>query len=299
MTDSDILKHTLYFELTGVIREELIPFFDQHGRWLGERRSWRRSTHVTALKRMRGAFLPAQRRTSRCRAGLRLLTSLVWKHRSPLLITYCEVAGCVKVAARVAIAAPSLRTIGRHMHTKTTAKVDLPQLRRIGGDLDLRASGEVRAPWLQQVGGKMLVSGFDFPALREVGGRLSILWTSRISAPRLRFVGGTLHAHAAVILEAPQLRFVGSDIAMGGVTDRVSVPLLTTVGGSFIAAEAEHIVAHCLQSVGGYILTCKAKRFYRTSVACGKDWYAHPEAVARWNVNQAARNVLRQPDFEL
>ena len=105
---------------------------------------------------------------------------------------------------------------------------------------------------------------------------------------------------SAVILEALQLVFVGSDIAMGGVTDRVSVPLLTTVGGSFIATEARHSVAHCLQSVGGCIFTCNAKRFYRTSVACGKDWYAHPEAVARWEIRQAARDALRQsPEIEI
>ncbi|MCP5543861.1 MAG: hypothetical protein H7A49_08135 [Akkermansiaceae bacterium] len=299
MNELEILKLTKRYALTGEIPDDLISFFSQDGRWLGDRRSWRRSTYVIALKRMRHAVLPAARRTARCRSGQRLLTSLVLRNRRPVVIPYCEVAGSIHVSADVTISAPHLRSVGRHFNTSTTALVDLPQLLRVGGDFHARASCELNARRLQRVDGDMGITGYDFPVLQVVGGRLSIGWGCRIQTPHLRSVGGTLQACAVSSFEAPLLQTVGGDLITASLTLVVAVPVLESIGGSLLVDWTEVIVAPRLTRVGGSIHSSHADRFIGGKIMIGGEWKAHPRALLQWRANEAAKEALRDPGIQL
>ena len=216
------------------------------------------------------------------------------------MITYCEVAGSIIIPKKVCIAAPNLRTVGRHFHTKTDLAINLPNLRYVGGDFDVICTWKLLAPRLKHVGGIAQVYGFSLPALETVGGRLWMYWTLVAIAPRLRTVGGSLYAHTASVFEAPKLQSVGHHLVVSDLTKRVSVPMLESIGGDFLAEGAEIIRAYRLKRVGSAIDTRKAKDFYLPNLNFGEAWLVHPDAVIRWKVRQAARRLLtNQPSIEI
>jgi len=299
MKESGILKLTQQFEITGHIPDALIPYFAQDGRWIGDRRNWRRGVWHAAAKRMRRAILPATRRTSRTRTGRILLTSYVWREEYPALITYCEVMGSIDVPTKAKIHAPNLRAIGGSLHTLTGAAVNLPQLRRVGGDL-FAPSCNLRAPRLKSVGGNMMVPEYGFPFLQTVGGNLVLKWPSgEISAPKLAYVGGSLKMRLIRSFRAPVLHGIGQDLIIWGLIKRISVPVLETIRGTMMADQAAEIVAHRLKSVGGSIYSRDAKRFFRGNLIVGGKWHTHPEAIPWWRVNEVAKRALYDPGIEL
>lgn len=294
MKESEILKATLHFAKTGEISDDLIRFFDQTGRWHGDRRSWRHAVYATAKFRMRHARLPFARRTRRSRARLHLLTSFFWKENATAMIPYCEVAGSIIIAQNVDVVAPNLRALGGHFYAKTTLTIGLPYLRKVGGDFDVVATWRLHAPRLQHVAGKLQVQDFGLPALETVGGRLWMYWTKVARAPRLRSVGGSLYAHVASVFEAPRLQFVGGHFEVSDLTRRVAVPELEHVGGNFLAEGAEYLAAHRLRKVGFVLDTRSARDFHRTDLKFGVTWLIHPEAVERRRMRQAVRKLLRE-----
>lgn len=300
MKQYEILKATKHYAHTGEILEWLIPFFDQHGRWVGDSRSWKRRTIKAAAIRMSQALLPAARRTCRQRAGLCLLTSYVSCEQTPVMIPWCEVAGSIRVSKYVSITAPNLRAVGGHFVTQTRSLVRLPNLRTVGGGLSVLSTSELHAPRLQHVGGDLLVCGFELPALQTVGKRLWMRWTFEATAPQLRSVGGSLDVHVASCFDAPNLRFVGGHFNMSRLTRKVCVPLLETVGGRFQAKVAEVIVAFRLNHVGGSIDTSSAAKFYRPDLECNVSWDIHPGAKKSWEIRHAIKRALRnQPTLEI
>ena len=300
MKQYEILKATKHYAHTGEIPEWLIPYFDQHGRWVGDSRSWKRRTVKTAAIRMAHASLPAVRRTCRLRAGLCLLTSYVSWQRTPVMMPWCEVSGSIRVSKHVGITAPNLRAVGGHFVTHTRSIVRLPNLRLVGGSLSVLSTRELHAPRLKNVGGDLLICGYKLPALQTVGKRLWMRWTFDAKAPQLRSVGGSLDVHVASVFDAPNLRSVGGHFNMSRLTRKVSVPMLETIGGRFQAKAAEVIVAHHLIRVGGSIDTSNAREFYRPHLEFGEEWEMHWEAKIHWERRQAVKRLLRDtPDLEI
>ncbi|MCP5547775.1 MAG: hypothetical protein H7A50_10430 [Akkermansiaceae bacterium] len=284
---------------TGEIRDELVMYFDQHGRWFGDPQAWQENTHLDMLDRMHGAVLPVARRTARSRAGMRLLTSFVWAETKPAVINHVEVAGSILLTTKTMCSAPNLRNVGGSLVSKTCPKVDFPQLRQVNGDLEIGTSVIFCARRLQQVGRNMTVPDFDFPCLRAVGGSLLVSWARNISAPQLRTVGASLEARFIRDLVAPELREVGGNLTIRGIVERIIVPRLETIQGEFLADHAIDISADRLKSVGLSIHTRKAKSFFRGTVKVGGKWYSNPNAKLQWEINEAARNALRDPGIEL
>lgn len=292
MKQSDILEVTLHYARTGEIRDVLIPYFDQRGHWIGDRRSWRRSTFITAICHMRGAILPKSRTISRGPDGARLLTSFAWRKATPVLIPWLAVIGSIRIPANVNITAPDLAFVGGHFHSKTTKDVDLPALREVEGDFDLIGTWSLYAPQLCRVGGTAQVSDFKLDALETVGKRLWMRTTQLADAPRLQTVGADLDTQGAERLSAPHLQSVGRHLAVGYWTTRAEIPKLETVGGQFLAEGATVITAHKLKFVGGCVDTRSAADFYRPDLSVGEIWEKHPEAKNRWTCKEAARRAL-------
>lgn len=300
MKQYEILKATKHYSRTGEILDWLIPYFDQHGRWVGDSRSWKRRTVKAAAIRMSDASLPAARRTCRERAGLCLRTSYVSWNRTPVMIPWCEVAGSIRVSKHAGISAPNLRAVGGHFITHTRSFVRLPNLRAVGGGLSVLSTSELQAPRLKHVGGSLLVYGFNLPALQTVGKRLWMRWTFEATAPQLRTVGGSLDLHVSSVFDAPNLRSVGGHLNMSRLTKKVCIPMLETIGGRFQAEAAEVIVAYHLNRIGGSINTRSAAEFYRSDLECNMSWDIHPKAKKTWETRQAIKRVFRnQPILEI
>lgn len=294
-----ILQLTGKYLSTGIIDDSLIRFFSQDGHWVGDKIGWNYGTYVKALERMQGAFLSASRRTSRCRAGLRLLTSFQWRESAPAYVPYCEVAGSVFVPSNAAIRAPSLRSVGIHFYTRSNNIIQLPNLIRVGGSFHASKSCNLNAPRLRTVAGDCCVFGHSPPSLEEVGGKYCIRWSFSCTSAKLTSVGGTLDLHKSTHVDLPKLGSVGGHLVASDLAKRILVPALEHIGGDFYASGAEVISARKLRSVGGSIDSTSAPDFWRPNIMCGGEWYMYPDDMKRWHRREQARIALRGANVPL
>jgi hypothetical protein len=298
MHEHEILSMTIVFERTGHIDDSLIPYFDQHGKWLGAKRQWRRDTYDKARARMAGAMLPEWRRTRRGRMGTQLLTSFRWNESTPVMIPHVEVGGSVVLQGDAPVRAPSLWRIGGNLDTRTKLAVQMPYLRTVGGSLDSLRTLCVAAPRLREVGGDCRMNGCDFPSLAEVGGSLYIRWAFVVSAPNLTRIGGSLRLHKSTCVDMPLLRTVGRHFLADALVEQVCVPSLLDVGGNLLVPSAERIVAWKLRSVGGLINSIRARGFYRDGITFG-DWWMYPGDREHWEARKRVREVIRGDNHDL
>jgi len=278
MKESEILKAAELFSRTGEIQDKLIPYFDQNGRWHGDRRNWRKSIFKTMRRHMKAALLPSERRTKLNGHGKPiLLTSFVVNTKSPVGIPWHRVIGSIKIKSAVSIAAPILREVGGHFHTTTSLAVHLPRLRVVKGDFDAPWTWHLQIPQLQTVGGSLQVIDFNAPSLESVGNRLCMRWTQHACAPSLKSVGGNLFADDASFFAALCLQVVGrrleADLA---VIFRASK--LQTVGLSLLATSAIHFVAPVLGYIGGDLIASVAIHFHNPGIKVRGKWSSHPKA---------------------
>jgi hypothetical protein len=302
MIDHQIYSAIAQFARSKKIPDELIRYFDQDGRWVGDRQNWRRSTVAKAKAGMRDAMLPSRRRTSRKRDGLHLLTSFDWTQSTPIQINYSAIAGSVLVcdSKKVNLRAPNLRTIGGDLLTCSDGNMHLPWLSEVGGDLDCRSTFELHAPRLKHVRGNLTVFQLTLPVLESVGKTLRIFWLHDSIAPRLQRVGRSLIGNTGSSFEAPELRTVGRNLTLRRIDDTISLPLLKEIGRSFRASRATIIRANQLKRVGKNIDSSAAEDFFRASLVVGGTWNAHPTAIRDWNLRQAAKRALRnQPWIDI
>lgn len=293
MKQSKILKLTGKYLSTGIIDDSLIRFFCQDGQWIGDKIVWNYGTYVKALEQMQGAFLPASRRTLRCRAGSKLLTSFLWRQAAPANVPYCEVAGSVLVPSRAVIRAHSLRHVGTHFYTQSNNTIRLPNLIGVGGSFHTSQSCNLHAPRLRAVEGDCSLIGHSPPSLEEVGGSFCIRWAFSCTSEKLKSVGGTLDLHKSTHVELPVLTSVGGNLVASDLAKRILLPALEHIGGDFFASGALFISARSLRSVGGRIDSSSAPDFWRPSVTCRGEWYMYPEDMERWERRQLVRNAIR------
>lgn len=293
MNQHKILNHTENYRATGIIDDALIKYFNQDGRWIGDKVGWEYSTYVTALSRMKRAYLPFGRRTSRSRAGTRLLTSFVWREPTSVYLPYLEIVGSVFVPARAVIRAPSLRSVGIHFVTHSNHAITLPSLIRVDGNFETIQSCNLDAPSLRSVGGDCRVLSQSPPSLEEVGGGYSVRWASCFSAAQLEVVGGTLDLHQSNHVDLPKLRFIGRSLVASDQAKIIRMPALENVGGDLFASGAEIISARSLRSVGGRIDSTSAKDFWRPNIACRGEWFMYPNDIMRWEQRKRVRIFLK------
>jgi len=299
MKEYELLKHTKQYESTGIINDSLIQFFDQKGKWLGDKATWRHPIWVTSRRRMRDAVLPSPRRTRRCRSGTILLTSFHWRNRAPVSMTHCGVDGSFVVVANTIIHAPSLRHVGRHFYTRSEKVAYLPNLISVESHFNAPNCFRLQAPRLRRVGGNVLVMGNVLPKLETVGGRYAIRWAFAFHAPKLVHVGGSLYPHKATEIIAPILEAVGGDFLTTHPAKKIHAPKLSSVEGSFLAGSVEEIDIPKLRSVGGDFDTRSAEGFYTSYIDVGGEWIAYPGAKEEWQRRHAARMAMRRESIYL
>lgn len=300
LTESELRDLTQQFVRKRVIDDALVPYFDQRGKWIGDRIAWPYHVWFSGKLAMQGAWLEHSRRVRRCRAGTVLRTSYVWTTRSPLMIRFAEVEGSLLMSSNTCLDAPHLRRLGGHLSTATKDRIHLPVLTDVGGNFDAPASADVDASQLARVGGRVRVYRRAPPGLVTVMGDYQIRWSYDIEAPHLVHVGGSIHPHKCTSIRAPKLECVGADLLTGITTSMLHLPCLRTVGGDWLAGAVREIHAPLLRSVGGTLDTRSASEYYHSSIRCGTQWHCHPDAKHSWLLREAIKNALRvDPSLEI
>lgn len=276
-----ILQLTRLFFDYKTIHDDLIPYFDQHGRWLGDRGKWEHSVSVIARMRMKAAYLRRSRRTRRSRSGMILRTSYLWHKSTPALLTYCAVEGSVFIPAKSTIHAPSLRDVKGRFFSHTNKAIYAPYLQSVGGDFDVSETCLIQAGRLRHVRGNVFIFGCELPSLTTVGGSLYAKWVFDFKYKKLERIGGSCETHASTNVALPLLKSVGGDLILGKA-ERVQLSELESIGGHFLAPRAEEIEAAELNSVGGDINSEMSPEFYRHTIGCGGHWIMCPGDREKW-----------------
>lgn len=293
MPQHEIFKHIQHYVSEGIIHDELIPFFDQDGKWRGDKIKWQLSDLVRESVSMRESFLPSSRRTSTTRCGTVLRTTFYWQGNESLMIKYSGIEGSLIVNGKAVVQAANLRHVGGHLITHSNARIYLPNLASVSGNLEGMKGFFFKAPRLRVVGGNMMIAGLIPPKLETVGGRLGVYWSFECNAPRLQHVGGCLVPHKCTKLVVPMLETVGGSLVMTHAATRIEAPSLCSVGGDFIAGLVEQIRAPLLRNVAGNLDSNSAKEFYHPSIEVGGEWTVFPGAVKDWEKRKAARLAIR------
>ncbi len=291
----------MQYETTGIIPDELIPFYDQNGKWRGDSISWVSTAPKAALKAIRESHLPESRRTATSRSGPILLTALFWRSKQPLTICYAEIKGSLIVSTSVKIHAANLRRVGGHVIIRSSHKIYLPNLRTIGGKFECAKGFLLNAPRLREVGEACRLIGVVPPKLERVGGTMTSYWAFNWEAPCLKTVAGALLFHRAETVIAPMLEGVMGNLVVDSLTRKLTMPRLKYIGGDFLADNVTDLRAPLLRSIGGDMDTGSAVGFYHPDIRVGKSWKIHPTALNDWVIRQTARQALRgtDPDFEI
>lgn len=285
----DAIRH---FARTGEIQGLIVPFFDQNGRWCGDRRNWSKSTSKNAAALMRHVALSESRRTGINDQGEPILmTSFVWKKRRAVVVPWFEVRGSFRIKSLESIVAVNLHSVGGDCYSNTDAKVSFPNLRRVGGNFDFQSTVRLHAPLLAQVGGSLLIVECLLPKIEIVGNRLSGSWAGSLLLPNLRSVGGSMEVGGAECIIAPALEWVGFDLTLSDFTIQFRASSLKAVGGTLYAGSAQIFQAPRLEHVGDSLYTGSAREFFRPDFEELVYWEMHPEAKFRWELREAARRA--------
>jgi hypothetical protein len=293
MQQHEIFKHIQNYVSKGIIHDALIPFFDQDGKWRGDKIKWQGSDLARESARMRESFLPSSRRTRTARSGTKLRTTFYWEGNESLIIKYSGIEGSLIVNGNTVIHAANLRHVGGHLITQSNTRIYLPYLASVGGNLEVMGGFVLNAPRLRDVAGNMMIAGQIPPKLETVGGRLGVYWSFDCHAPRLQHVGGCLVPHKCTKLVVPMLETVGGSLVMTHAATRIEAPKLCSVGGDFLAGSVAYIRAPRLRSVTGDMDTSSTPQYYHPAIKVGGQWTICPGAVEDWVMREAARRTLR------
>jgi len=301
MTDQAIINSIKHYARTGEIQDEIVPFFRQSGRWVGDSRNWNKSTYKMASKIMHSAVLPAVRRTAvNAQGDPILLTSFHWNKRRDVEIPWFEVRGSIRIRSLEAFSAKFLRTVAGYIYSCTDKTVSLPNLHRVGGDFDFHGTQKLHTPYLTDVKGSLMVTECDLPNLETVGNRFWACWTGPLHVPKLRSVGGSFEVEGAESVIAPALEWVCFDLNLSYITTEFIANRLVAVGGSLDARSARTFRAAALKSVGDNLNTEACPDFYRPNLDESLFWEFHPEAKRRWQIREAVRQQMRDlPTMEI
>jgi hypothetical protein len=301
MNPMNILKLIQQYQRTGRIADSLIPYFDQDGKWRGDRKRFPKSTFTIARRIMAKAVLPLQRR-SHCVNGRRILrTSFVWTRECTTVIAdWHEIQGSLILGCMAGFDGTNLELIGGHLLTDLSARLDCPKLETIRGEHDSLRSREIEIPNLRHVGGSMRTTNRNFSKLETVGGDLMIQHSADVDFPQLLSVGGDLNATDCTIFAAAKLERVGTSPKFEATDQSTRAPLPATPTGAMNLMSAKSIKAPALVLVTGDLDTRSATAFAPRKLRVGGSWTMPENARALMRANKKAVEALREnPDLYL
>ncbi len=294
-----ILSNIETYLATGHIPDDLIPCYDQHGRWLGTPNI---SFHINRnphLARVKKSHLHESRRTCKSRTGTILLTSFTWRSKRRLQVTYSGIHGSLIVDSNAIIHAACLRHIGCSLITTTDKRVYLPNLQAIGGNFEAMKTFDLHVPRLKHVGGRAKMLGNIPPRLTTVGRSLGVYWSFAAESKHLRSVGDYLCLTKAEVVRFPELETIGGGFLLTLLTHVVHAPKLQSIGGDFLVEAAHDLRLPALRKVVGSVDTSAAKGFYDPRIKVGGGWVTYPGDIEDWRLRDAARRAIKQAPFFL
>lgn len=289
-----ILANIETYLATGEIPDDLIPYYDQNGRWLGAPCICFHIKRNPHLARVKTSYLHESRRTCADRTGTILRTSFTWRSKSPLLVKHSAIHGSLIVDSNAAIHGACLRHIGGSLITTTNKRVYLPFLRTVGGHFEAMGTFDLHVPRLKHVGGRAKMLGNIPPLLTTVGRCLGIYWCFAAESKQLKSVGDYLCLTKAEVVRFPELQTIGGGFLLTLLTHVVHAPKLQSIGGDLIAGAAHDLRLPALRKVEGNVDTSAAKGFYNPRIAVGGHWTTYPGDVEYWTHRDAARRAMKQ-----
>lgn len=299
LSKTELINHIENYAATGCICDELIPLYDQNGKWIGNPIINIYTKTRPSLKSIKSSHLPLSRRTVKEAYGTRLKTSFVTKGDKDVRIKYSAISGNLVVLGNANIHAPGLRYVEGHLFTTTNKKVCIPYLHTVGENIHVMKTFDLLIPRLRHIGGSAQLMGQFPPRLESVGRSLGLYWCFKAQSSTLRSIGDYLILTKADTIHLPALETIGGSLLLTLHAKFIHVPKLQTVGGDFLAPCAERICARALRSIGGNADTCSAKGFYSPRIGVGGEWVTYPGDIEDWHRRDAALKAIKSKDILL
>lgn len=294
-----ILENIETYLATGEIPDDLIPYYDQNGRWLGAPYVSFQINRNPHLARVKISYLHESRRTCKGRTGTILRTSYTWRSKSRLQLTYSGIQGSLIVDSNAIIHAACLRHIGGSLMATTDKRVYLPNIQTVDGHFECMSTFDLHVPRLRHVGGRAKMLGTVPPRLTTVGKSLGVYWAFAAESKHIKSVGDYLCLTKAEVVRFPELETIGGGFFLSLLTHVVYAPKLQSIGGDFLVEAAHDLRLRALRKVGGNVDTSAAKGFYDPRIKVAGDWTTYPDDLEYWHRRDAARRAIKQPPIFL
>ncbi len=274
------------------IPAELIPFFNQHGNWIGAPWAWSKSTIHSTAHSMRGLILPARQRFRRSGVRRIVLTSLEIKQ--PTISRWDEVHGNVLIDDGIEWEDGQIDFIQGSLMAGRKATIKLPRLEAVVGDFRTHILRPCRidVPQLLQIGGSAAMRCKLPPRLEHVGGNLRLHHNRAVSLQALESVGGTLEIIGSRGVRADELISIGGDLRLPCSNLFFHAEKLREVGGTLMATKVIVFIAPDLVRVGGDADTRSAHQFGPRKLRVDGNWHAHPSVNAHMAACARACKIL-------
>ena len=295
----NILANMETYLATGVIHDDLVPYYDQNGKWFGAPIIWFHTRRLSHLDRIKSSYLPVSRRTCRDRSGTILCTTFIWSSNKSVRLNYSRINGSLLVESNATIHAACLREVRGNLMSTTNRRVDLPNLRSVDGNFVFVQTFELHVPRLHHVGGRAKMLGSLPPRLTTVGRSLGLYWAFEAESDHLKSVGDYFALTKAEVVNFPQLETIGGSFLTTLKTHVIHVHTLRYVGGDFLADATHDLRAPALRIVGGNLDTTSAKEFYHPRIKVSGTWTTYPGDIEDWHRRDAARRALKSRDILL
>lgn len=289
-----ILEHIKKYLATGKISDSLVPYYNQHGNWIGTPGLLLCAKRHAPFDRITSSYLPLSRRTYRDRSGTILRTSYVSIGDDSVLIKYSGINGSLVVQGNSKIHAPSLRHIGGGVIISTNQRVYLPNLKTVGRCFEVLQTFGLHVPRLIHVGGMARILGCIPPRLTTVGKSLAVHWCISAESESLRLVGGSLTLDNAEAVNLAELEFIGGSFIVSHFASVINTPKLQGIGGDFLAKSVPDLRTPALRLVGGNMDTSSAKLFYRPRIKVCGTWIKCPGDLEYWKRREATMRLFKE-----
>lgn len=202
----------LDYEKTGIISEDLLPFFDQEGNWYG----FGKNAGVELLKPYKNLMkekIPKEKLLKKDSLGnLHLLSSFYTENSSEL--GFGELTGEITGEPSPTLFAEIETKLGEENDNNYTS---------IAGDLNAPYAATATIPRVLKIGGRLSLRGcrkLYAPELRSIGWYADLSSLEEINLPKLRYVGEWLNAKLANKIELTNLEQVLGHLGLEQIQHR-------------------------------------------------------------------------------
>lgn len=208
------------FEIDEVVEDELIPFFNQEGNWVGL------GAGGPEFGKIQNSKIPKERTIQKQYAKNKLLkekpillssfTSTDTEEK-PIELPYSKIAGDLQIEYATRVYCPNLKEVGGDIIVTNASSLLAPKLQYLGGDIQAQNATEVVIPDIEKILGYLSIDSvqeFEAQKLKLIGGSLNVQNCENLCLPKIERIGQDLIGPNIAEIKTPKLKHLGEKLLL-------------------------------------------------------------------------------------